>query len=141
MHFWLMFIGVNLTFFPQHFLGLAGMPRRYIDYPDAYRAVEQGLVRSAPIISGFVGVILFLYCVYRRLREEAPRRRQSLGRRRDDAGMDAVLAAAVPPIRDAAAHRGHATTERDRAGVLGFGTSRPDWRDGANPRGGSRKAP
>ncbi|RMF11705.1 MAG: cytochrome c oxidase subunit I [Alphaproteobacteria bacterium] len=66
VHFWLSFIGVNLIFFPQHFLGLAGMPRRYVDYPDAFAGWN--LVSSIGSYISAAGAIVFLIVVWRTLR-------------------------------------------------------------------------
>jgi cytochrome c oxidase subunit 1 len=62
IHFWLTFISVNLTFFPIHFLGLAGIPRRIPDYPDAY-AGWNAIASYGSILSG-IAALFFFYVVY-----------------------------------------------------------------------------
>ncbi len=63
LHFWITFIGVNLTFFPMHFLGLAGMPRRIPDYPDAFAGWN--LVASLGAFVSAIGVLVFFYLLYK----------------------------------------------------------------------------
>ncbi|MEO0487264.1 MAG: cytochrome c oxidase subunit I [Pseudomonadota bacterium] len=76
VHFWTMFVGANLTFFPQHFLGRQGMPRRYIDYPDAFAYwnwwSSLGAFLSFASFLFFFGVIAYALTKGRPARENNP---------------------------------------------------------------------
>src|SRR5476651_1897415 len=75
LHFWITFVGVNVIFFPQHFLGLQGMPRRYVDYPDGFAFWNK--VSSIGYAITLVGVAVFLLVlidamIFRRKAEANP---------------------------------------------------------------------
>lgn len=65
IHFWVMFIGVNVTFFPMHFLGLQGMPRRICDYPDAFYAWNY--ICSIGSIISVIATVIFIVIIYLQL--------------------------------------------------------------------------
>jgi cytochrome c oxidase subunit I len=65
IHFWTFFLGVNITFFPMHFLGVAGMPRRIPDYPDAFYVFNK--IASWGSYISAISVLLFFYLVFESL--------------------------------------------------------------------------
>jgi len=76
LHFWTMFIGSNITFFPQHFLGRQGMPRRYIDYPEAFAywnyVSSWGAFLSFASFVFFIGVMVYTLKWGRKVTENNP---------------------------------------------------------------------
>src|ERR1700761_5355861 len=67
-HFWVSFVGINLAFFPQHFLGFQGIPRRIVDYTEAY--AFWNMVSSIGAFIGGAGTLIFVYVLYDAFKEK-----------------------------------------------------------------------
>ena len=118
LHFWTFFVGVNVLFFPMHFLGQDGMPRRIPDYPVQFAHYNKIASYGYAIMA--VGMVFFFLNL---IVSFAGKRRvagQLLGRGRNDARMDPVVAAAVPPVRNAAGDQ-VISSPLPRAGGAGVG--------------------
>ena len=100
-HFWLSTIFVNVLFFPQHFLGLAGMPRRIPDYNTQF--ADWNMVSSIGAFGFGLSQLLFAYIIFSAARERREGDRQGLGRQpAARPRVDAELAAAVSQLRSRA---------------------------------------
>ena len=91
LHFWLMFVGVNIVFFPMHFLGAQGMPRRYVDYPDAF-AFWNGISTDGYMIT-VAGIAVFIVM----LAESAIRRRKAVANPWGDGATTLEWTLSSPP--------------------------------------------
>lgn len=70
IHFWLTFLSVNLTFFPQHFLGYSGIPRRYMDYSDCF--ILYNVISSFGSLVSFIRVFLLFFLILQALLVKQP---------------------------------------------------------------------
>jgi cytochrome c oxidase subunit 1 len=72
IHFWITIVGVNLTFFPMHFLGLSGMPRRIPDFPDCYAGWN--FIASVGSLISVIGLFFFFFAIYASFFSEATKK-------------------------------------------------------------------